>query len=380
MSKITGGRAHGQRRRRSEWLDTTIAVLLAAIAVASAAFVGMRVSTGDGYTSWQDKASSVVRAVGLGSVLDYVENWIYSVNGPGNTQPDLQALGAALPGRPLGPTAQPFRLPAMSSPSGNAGWRELGATPGTTPSVYAAFVQPDPLHRGVVVAVALMRSSALQAHLVAGTVQPTRSGSAAKIPTTDLPNLVTAFNSGFKMSAHPGGFYLNGKTMVPLVNGTASAVIDDTGHLTVGQWGRDVQMSSHVTAVRQNLALVVEHGKAVAGLSRNVDNRWGSARNQFQYTWRSGLGVTAHGDVVYVAGDKLNLATLAAAMVEAGVTTGMELDIHSGQQSFTAFAADPSGARQPHKLMSTMSGPVDRYVFPDARDFFYFTNGTRSTG
>jgi hypothetical protein len=135
-------------------------------------------------------------------------------------------------------------------------------------------------------------------------------------------------------------------------------------------------MSSHVTAVRQNLALVVEHGQAVRGLNRNVDNRWGSSRNQFQYTWRSGLGLTAHGDVVYVAGDKLNLTTLATAMVDVGVTTGMELDIHSGQQSFTAFTADPSGEHQPHKLMTTMSDPVDRYVSPDARDFFYFTRGT----
>jgi hypothetical protein len=356
------------------------ALLLAAVAVTTAAFVGTRVSTGDGYTSWQDRASSIVRSVGLGSVLDYAENLIYSVNGPGNTPPDLKALGAAIPGRRLGSTAQTFGLPALSSPSGNAGWRELGATAGTTPSVYTAFVQPDPLHRGVVVAVALMRSSVLQAHLVAGTVQPTPSGSAAKIPTTDLASLVAAFNSGFKMSAHPGGFYLNGKTMVPLISGKASAVIDDTGHLTVGQWGRDVQMSSHVTAVRQNLALIVDHGQAVAGLNRNVDNRWGSARNQLQYTWRSGLGVTAHGDVIYVAGNKLNLTTLASAMVDAGVTTGMELDIHSGQQSFTAFTADASGGPRPHKLMSTMSGPAERYTSPDSRDFFYFTRGTRSAG
>jgi hypothetical protein len=377
MSKIMCGRAHAQRRRKGEWLGTTIALFLAAVAVAIAAFVGAQLSTGHGYASWQDKASSLVRSVGMGPVLDYVENWIYSFNGPGNTQPDLRSLGAVLPGRPvLGSTAQPSGLPALSSTSSSAGWRELGGTPGTTPSVYTAFVQPDPLHRGVAVAVALMRSSLLQAHLVAGTVQPIRSGSAATIPTTDISNLVTAFNSGFKMSAHPGGFYLNGKTMVPLVDGKASAVIDDTGHLTIGQWGRDVQMSSHVTAVRQNLALVVVHSQAVPGLNRNVDNRWGSSRNQFQYTWRSGLGVTAHGDVVYVAGDKLNLTTLATAMVDAGVTTGMELDIHSGQQSFTAFTAGASVGHQPHKLMSTMSGPVGRYTFPDARDFFYFTLGT----
>ena len=84
--------------------------------------------------------------------------------------------------------------------------------------------------------------------------------------------------------------------------------------------------------------------------------------------------MTADGDIVYVAGDKLNLTTLAAAMVDVGVTTGMELDIHRGQQSFTAWTTDPSGgARRPHKLMTTMSGPTDRYIAPDSHDFFYFT-------
>jgi hypothetical protein len=48
------------------------------------------------------------------------------------------------------------------------------------------------------------------------------------------------------------------------------------------------------------------------------------------------------------------------------VTTGMELDIHSRQQSFTAFTADPSGAHQPHKLMTTMSGRC-RPLYPTGR-------------
>jgi hypothetical protein len=73
---------------------TTIASVLAAVAVAIAAVVGAQVSTGHGYASWQDRASSLVRSVGMGPVLDYVENWVYSFNGPGNTQPDLRSLGA----------------------------------------------------------------------------------------------------------------------------------------------------------------------------------------------------------------------------------------------------------------------------------------------
>ena len=109
------------------------------------------------------------------------------------------------------------------------------------------------------------------------------------------------------MSAHPGGFYLDGHGVGDLVDGKASAVIDDRGRLTVGQWGRDVGMTPSVRAVRQNLALIVDGGRPVPGLDRNVDLRWGNARNQLQYTWRSGLGVTAHGDVLYLAGDNLNL-------------------------------------------------------------------------
>ncbi|WP_353374168.1 hypothetical protein [Mycobacterium sp.] len=86
--------------------------------------------------------------------------------------------------------------------------------------------------------------------------------------------------------------------MRDVIVGKASAVIDASGHLTVGQWGRDVQMGPHVLAVRQNLALIVDHGRPVSGLDRNTDHRWGNTRNQLQYTWRSAMGVTSSGDIV----------------------------------------------------------------------------------
>ncbi|MDT5310447.1 MAG: hypothetical protein QOE48_6161 [Mycobacterium sp.] len=100
------------------------------------------------------------------------------------------------------------------------------------------------------------------------------------------------------MSRYSGGFFLDGTTVRDLIVGKASAVIDASGHLTVGQWGRDVQMGPHVLAVRQNLALIVDHGRPVSGLDRNTDHRWGNTRNQLQYTWRSAMGVTSSGDIV----------------------------------------------------------------------------------
>jgi hypothetical protein len=83
---------------------------------------------------------------------------------------------------------------------------------------------------------------------------------------------------------------------------------------------------------------------------RNTDLKCGSARNQLH-----------------------TLATLGAAMAQAGVVTGMELDIHSGLQFFSTWRNDGSGTRQPQRPRPTMVGPSERYVQPDTRDFFYFT-------
>ena len=145
--------------------------------------------------------------------------------------------------------------------------------------------------------------------------------------------------------------------------------------MTVGQWGRDVSMSPQVASVRQNLSLVVDQGRAVSGLADNSSGAWGSAKNQFQYTWRSGVGTDRSGNLVYVAGDKLTLAGLAQAMVEAGVQRGMELDIHPGMVTFNTFHPAPGGpfGLAAAKLLPAMPQPATRYLQPDQRDFFAVT-------
>jgi hypothetical protein len=194
------------------------------------------------------------------------------------------------------------------------------------------------------------------------------------VPRADVSALVATFNSGWKMKDIEGGFYLDGRTGKPLVNGAASVVIDDQGHVTIGQWGRDVTLTPHVTAVRQNLALIVDGGRPVDGLSVNASGRWGSTHNQLQYTWRSGIGTDATGDLIYVAGEGMTLSTLTAAMVDAGITRGMQLDIHRSMVSFASWSPGPNGASVvPAHLLPTMPGSPDRYLQPDQRDFFYLT-------
>ncbi|MDQ4097761.1 MAG: phosphodiester glycosidase family protein, partial [Actinomycetota bacterium] len=138
------------------------------------------------------------------------------------------------------------------------------------------------------------------------------------------------------------------------------------------QWGRDVAPGPDVVAVRQNLQLIVDGGQPVPGLTTNANGAWGSTKNQLQYTWRSGIGVTANGSLVYVGGANMNLAALAAALTEAGAVRGMQLDIHDNMVDLFTYRHD-TGGLTPRKLLPDMPGPDTRYLVPDQRDFVAVT-------
>jgi hypothetical protein len=130
-------------------------------------------------------------------------------------------------------------------------------------------------------------------------------------------------------------------------------------------------MSAEVVAVRQNLDPVIVDGKIVDGLTANADGRWGSVRSQFEYTWRSALGTDAHGNLIYVAGQGLTLASLANAMHQVGIQQGMELDIHATMVSFDIEQPGRGGSMTSKRLLQSMNSPADRYLVDDQRDFFY---------
>ena len=64
-------------------------------------------------------------------------------------------------------------------------------------------------------------------------------------------------------------------------------------------------MTPQVIAVRQNLTLLVYGGRAVAGLDPYDTSVWGATLGSVPAVWRSGLGVTRNGALVYVTGPDL---------------------------------------------------------------------------
>ncbi len=349
------------------------------LGTATVSYVGALTFPGD--ASWQVRTVEWVRDHGGGGLVDVAENWWYAHNRPTGAAPAPSSLpvpsaaGAAVAAASAHPP--PLRVLAGAAPlPGEAVWQPSVQRVRGIPPLYHGYFRPDPAYPSLVVGVAWLDQSLTSTTLVAGTREPGGTWpEGARVPTGLRSSLLAAFNSGWKLQDISGGFFADGRTARPLRNGAASLVIDTAGRVTVGQWGRDVAMSPRVAAVRQNLALVVDGGRPVAGLADNASGAWGSSKNQFQYTWRSGLGVDGSGNLLYVAGDRLTLAGLAQAMVEAGVQRGMELDIHPAMVTFNLFhpaAGAPYGLAAA-KLLPDMTKSADRYLAPDQRDFLAVT-------
>ncbi|MGU3293231.1 hypothetical protein [Williamsia sp. M5A3_1d] len=341
-----------------------------------ASFVGVsfgRAMLAPGYASPADKTSAWLRDHGAGSIVDHIENWYYTRHSPSTTPADSAQLATG-----VAASAAAIPLTSLPVPAGAGGaprWRATCTSSDGTPVVYTSAFEPDRAHPSIVTGVAVINSRATATHLMTGTTQPrsAMNTSAAQVPATDRSLLVAVFNSGFRFGDITGGVYDFGHAMIPLRSGQATAAIDDRGHLTVGAWGRDITMTRHLVAARQNLDLVVDNGHPLPATGSS-GAQWGGTHLQFQYTWRSGLGVDRNHNVVYVAGDHLNLTTLASALAQAGAVRGMQLDMHTGMSTFISWHTTDVGSREPSKLMPSMPGPETRYLIPDRRDFFYVTD------
>jgi uncharacterized protein YigE (DUF2233 family) len=320
------------------------------------------------------RAAEWFREHGAASAVNWVENLWYSHHQPpvGGAPPKGEIhipRGVAAPasdGPPhLDPPTPmtPFASPAQP---GEGEWSPAGRLVEGVPAVYTTELRPDPVHTSQVVGVAWMDTKLLHATLYSGDIIPgggpfTHS---APIAADAAMSVVAAFNSGFLMSNAQGGYYTDGRTEVPLRDGAASFVVDTNGTATVGQWGRDVSMSPSVVSVRQNLDLLVDGGHPVAGLDSNDTSRWGFTLGNQVYVWRSGVGVTADGALVYVGGPSLNITSLADVLADAGCVRAMELDINTDWVNMSIFAPpldQPAAATNGSNLLPTMSGGTSRY-------------------
>jgi hypothetical protein len=338
------------------------------------------------------------REHGGGSVVVWAENLWYSHHQPpiggtplkGAIPPPSRSASSASTSSPHLvshlPTPAPIEPFANPPIPGEGVWHPVGRKVDGLSAVYEAYLRPDPIHTSVVVGVAWMDTKLLRATLYSGSTIPGGGPypDTAPIEPNAAKSVVAAFNAGFLMSNANGGYYTDGRVVMPLRNGAASLVIYRNGSATVADWGRDATMTPDVVAVRQNLNLLVDGGKPVPGLNANDTSQWGYTLGNQVYVWRSGIGVTSDGALVYVGGPGLNITTLANLLVRAGAVRAMELDINTDWVNFATY--DPSAASAAATpangslLLSSMTGTTARYFESWwSRDFFTMSARAKSS-
>src|SRR5262245_30736395 len=175
--------------------------------------------------------------------------------------------------------------------------------------------------------------------------------------------LVAAFNGGFKWGDFSGGVVAFGRGFRDLLPGVASLVVYTDGSFTVGQWGRDVDPSKPVAAVRQNLQLLVDGGAPTPPTGN--PGAWGGSVAGVA-TMRSAVGVDANGALLW-AGGRLSPADLANAMVASGAVRAMQMDISPDWVNFNQYDVGADGSVVGRGLFGATG--ANRYLAPDGRDF-----------
>ena len=145
--------------------------------------------------------------------------------------------------------------------------------------------------------------------------------------------------------------------------------------MTVGAWGtKGFTMNNQIASVRQNLRLLVNNAKPVPGLANPNSIAWGKTLGGTFSVWRSGLGVTKDGAIIYVGGPALSIQDLANVLVRAGAVRAMELDINTDWVQYSVFNGPlnaPINGGNGTSLLSSMNGPPSRYFTTWwNRDFF----------
>ena len=366
-------------------------VLLLALSPWEASFASAL--TGPAPGSLSARAAEWARDHGGASIIGWVENTWYSHHPPPKGgRPPAGAIPAASPTSTSAAQGVPSHLPAptpiapLASPAvpGEGVWHPAGRLVDGVPAVYEAYLRPDTVHTSLVAGVAWMDTTLLKAQLYSGSYIPGGGPWTYTAPVSGqaATGLVAAFNSGFRIKDAMGGYYSEGRMAAPLRSGAASLVIYRDGSVTVGQWGRDVAMTPSVAAVRQNLWLLVDGGAPVPGLSARS---WGATVHNAVHVWRSGIGVTSNGALVYVAGPGLDVNSLVGLLVRAGAVRAMELDINYDWVNFTAYTpasvTAPASALNGKLLLSGMNGGPGRYVEPWwNRDFIAMFSDASAAG
>ena len=241
--------------------------------------------------------------------------------------------------------------------------------------VATTFVRPDADRPYAIVTIIQIDMQQLSLGIVAGLKEPGGSfghTGSGKIPQDIIQNhhLVGAFDGGFLYNDGQYGMIANGTTYAPLKQNTATLIEHSDGSLNIINYtGQD--LGKNITFIRQNCPILITDGN-LSVLDPKNKAEWGRTLTSQTYTWRSGIGITSTGNILYAGGNNLTPTTLAYALKTAGAVDAMQLDINPAWVSFNFFTNNPQtrGLRS-IPFMKDAQDRSRQYIHGHSKDFFY---------
>lgn len=320
-----------------------------------------------------------LRSHGGNPIASEIENWYYTMNEPEKGGPALKSLpqvgvvaagegeeGEATQAAYEPPNIKPIIHPALK---GEGIWQKAGAKVGPQPPVLLTTFRSDPEYPQFVAGVAWMDSTRTELTYVPGTVEPPEpleDRGTGEVPPNMRKRLVATFNGGFPLETSNAGLIYRGKVKETMVNGIATVVVYRGGKVDIVKWNHGPRAPKNVWMAKQNLPPIIYEGKINPGLTEGPE--WGETVNNAVRVWRSGLGIDAHGNLIYAAANYQTVESLAEILKRAGAVRAIELDINEDWTSFISYRHP--GAGQPSNLLPEMYRSPERYLTPDERDFF----------
>ncbi len=357
------------RRRRGPWVAAfRVTLLVLALAFAGAAFSYGRAMMEPSSLPLSMRTIEWIRDNGGAGLVNLAEKVYYSATAPSPGGPNLDAVPA------IGATAELAAGPApvvgaVTPMLKNEGvWRGTGRSVlGGEPVLVTTF-RPEAAYPRQLAYAAWIDTSRVKIALYAGRKQPPDANPRGpmEVPTALRSGLLAAFNSGFTYKDSKGGWAADGQTMEPMVGGQGTLIGYTNGRVDIVSWSGGAAVTPDVAFARQNLPLLVDGGQPAANLAD--DAAWGQTLGNAVRVWRSGIGIDATGNLVYVAAPGQTAESLAGALMRLGAVRAMQLDINAFWPTFNAYSQPNAGGAT--MIVPNPSHTAQRYLTPDDRDFF----------
>ncbi|MBW4061969.1 phosphodiester glycosidase family protein [Candidatus Saccharibacteria bacterium] len=240
------------------------------------------------------------------------------------------------------------------------------------------FVRPDSARSYAIVALVQMNAHQLHLHSVAGTEHPGAilgHPGPGLIPASDIASneLVAGFNGGFQYKDGHYGMVVGPTTYVPLQTGLGTLTIYKDGSLMINRYQTPASSTKPIEAIRQNGPLILDNGTVTSDAISGGYAVWGRTTTNSIYTWRSGVGLTPNGNLIYAVGPSLTAATLASALKAGGATEAIQLDINAFWVRYVTFQPLGNGSYSYQSILNTLANGGYAYLHGYNKDFFYLT-------